>query len=89
MLEQCGCHTTQLTASFAAKQPSIHVLQHVSTHHLGVLAPLPSCQALVGHAMRLLPDFSPQNLSNTAWALATLREHEPMRLLYRVRLGIA
>lgn len=39
----------------------------------------------MGHALRLLPDFSPQNLSNTAWALATLKEFEPVRLLHRVR----
>jgi hypothetical protein len=44
-------------------------------------------QTLAGHATRLLPDFSPQNLSNTAWALATLKDCESVRLLHRVRTG--
>lgn len=35
-------------------------------------------EALASHAWRTLPAFSPQNISNTVWALATLAFHSPV-----------
>ena len=42
-------------------------------------------QSLVGHTLHLLPDFSPQNLSNVAWSLATLKDCTVVQNLHKVR----
>jgi hypothetical protein len=43
-------------------------------------------QVLRGQVLKLVGDFSPQNLSNTAWALATLKDHDTVRSVYPVSL---
>jgi len=68
-------------------------LRTVPTSHEAHLLPrcMPCCaalrcllQGLVRQAARLLPEFSPQNLSNTAWALATLKDSEAVQQQWRV-----
>ncbi len=47
--------------------------------------PHPPMQRLMAQALQLLPDFSAQNLANCSWALATLKDCEPVKALLEVR----
>jgi hypothetical protein len=47
---------------------------------LGVMPSRECMDALCGHAEATLMTFAPQNISNTAWALATLHHARPVCL---------
>lgn len=81
MLAILACH---VHACMQTHAPCINSLAHCRPFFAE--SPFLFCilQALVAHAHRLLPDFSPQNLSNTAWALATLKDCDIVRSLHKV-----